>query len=60
MKVFAVIDHVCEADILVGVFSTLAKAKGFVKAHKDEPYSPHVNANKYDCLGIEDHDLDKP
>jgi hypothetical protein len=59
MKVFVVIDHICEADIVVAVFSTRAKAKRFIKEHKDDPYAPSVNARKYEGLDIEDFEVDK-
>jgi hypothetical protein len=59
VKVSVVIDHICEADILVGVFSTRQKAKRFIKEHKNDPYSPHVNARKYEGLDIEDCEVDE-
>lgn len=38
MKVYVVIDHVCEADIVRGVFSTKTKARAFIKENKNKPF----------------------
>jgi putative intracellular protease/amidase len=58
MKAFVVIDHLCEADEVVRVFSTREKAKAFIKAHKDDLYSPNTNAKRYDHLAIEEFEID--
>ena len=54
MKVWVVLDHVCEADIVIGVFSKEETAKAFVKHNS----WPHVNDFRYESLGIEEHELD--
>jgi hypothetical protein len=59
MKTFVVIDHICEADIVVAVFSTKEKAKRFIKKHKDDRYSPDSRVRRYEGLDIEEHELDK-
>jgi hypothetical protein len=60
LKAFVVVDHVCEADVNVAVFSTKKKARDFIRSVRNEPYSPNVNARKYECLDVEEFVIDKP
>lgn len=56
--VYVVVDHICECDIVVGVFSERVKAKRWIKAHKDDLYSAGSTAKRYEALAIEEHELD--
>jgi hypothetical protein len=48
-NVFVVVDHVCEADIVVGVFSTAIKARDFMKVAVKEKYGD-TKSLRYESL----------
>jgi hypothetical protein len=51
MRVFVVVNHVCEADIVVAVFSDEEKAREFKKQNS--------NSANYEDLQIEEFEVDK-
>lgn len=55
MKVFVVVDHICEADIVVAVFSTKEKADTFVR----ENNWPTSKTFKYEDLEAVEFELDQ-
>lgn len=55
MKVFVVVDHVCEADIVIAVFSDKDAAKEFAK----ENCWPKAKTWRYEALDVEEFELDK-
>ena len=54
-KVFVVVDHICEADIVIAVFSEQEAAKKFVS----ENSWPRTKHYKYESLAIEEFVLDE-
>lgn len=54
MKVYVVMDHVCEADILVAAFSTRSLAEKWIKAHENDPYGSGCKSLRYESLAIEE------
>jgi hypothetical protein len=61
MKVFIVVDHVCEADVNVAVFNTRAKAQKFVIENRDaiDPRGPRGHFRKYESLAVEEFELNQ-
>lgn len=59
MTIFIVMDHYCEGDSVIAVFSTNAFAQEFIREHENDPYSDEIPDRRYDSLEIEEFTVDE-